>query len=124
MLNTLPFILAAGAVLGFLSALGIGGGTLLILWLTLVLDISPETARGINLLFFVPCAVVACLFRFRQGSLNLRNILPALVAGAVSAALFSWIGSNIDTELLRKPFGILLLITGLKELFYRPRKAK
>lgn len=124
MLDTIPVILLAGTVLGFLSGLGIGGGTLLILWLTLVLDIPSDTARGINLLFFVPCALIACLFRWRQGMLELRKILPALLAGAASAALFSWISSNLDTELLRKPFGILLLATGLRELFYRPRKTR
>lgn len=124
MLESLPVILIAATVLGFLSGLGIGGGTLLILWLTLVLDIPAQTARGINLLFFVPCAVIACLLRWRQGTLELRKILPALLAGAVSAALFSWLSSNTDTELLRKPFGILLLATGLREILYRPRKAK
>ena len=124
MLDTLPVILLAGVLLGFLSGLGIGGGTLLILWLTLVLEIPTETARGINLLFFVPCAVIACLFRWKQGTLELRRILPALLAGAVSAALFSWIGGSIDTELLRKPFGILLLATGIREVIYRPRKAR
>ena len=124
MLDTLPVILLAGVLLGFLSGLGIGGGTLLILWLTLVLEIPTETARGINLLFFVPCAVIACLFRWRQGTLEIKRILPALLAGAVSAALFSWIGGSIDTELLRKPFGILLLVTGIREMFYRPRKAR
>ena len=124
MLDSLLFIIIVGTVLGFLAGLGIGGGSLLILWLTMVLHIPQETARGINLLFFIPAAVISCLFRWRQGKLELGTVLPAILAGVVSAALFSLVGSSIDTALLKKPFGILLLLTGLRELFYRPRKAR
>ena len=40
MLNSLPICLVVGTVLGFLTGLGIGGGSLLMLWLTLVLGVS------------------------------------------------------------------------------------
>jgi uncharacterized membrane protein YfcA len=113
-----------GAILGFLAGLGVGGGSLLILWLTLVLKIPTDTAAGINLLFFVPTAVTASLFRLKQGKLDLKRILPALIAGVASAAIFTLLFGNFDSELLRKPFGILLLATGIRELFYRPRKAR
>ena len=124
MLASFPFSVVMGIILGFLSGLGIGGGSLLILWLTLVLGVDQEIARGVNLMFFLPSAVLACLFRFRQGTLDLKRVLPGIAAGIIGATVFSLIGSNIDTALLRKPFGILLLITGLREIFYRPRKAK
>lgn len=111
-------------MLGFLSGLGVGGGSLLILWLTVVLGFSQDTARGINLLFFLPCALTACLFRLKQGKLDLRRCLPAILAGTASAAVFSVIAGYLDTDVLRKPFGILLLVTGIRELFYRFRKAR
>ena len=44
--------LVVGLVLGFLAGLGIGGGSLLILWLTLFANTGPQTARAINLMFF------------------------------------------------------------------------
>jgi uncharacterized membrane protein YfcA len=113
---------AAGLVLGFLSGLGVGGGSLLILWLTVVLGLPQEAARGINLLFFLPCALTACLFRLKQGTLKMRHCLPAILAGTVSAAVFSVAAGYIDTGILRKPFGILLILTGIRELFYRFRK--
>ena len=62
MLNSFPVILVVGAVLGFLAGIGVGGGSLLILWLTLVLKVSPAEARSINLLFFIPAALIASLF--------------------------------------------------------------
>lgn len=124
MLESIPVTIIVATLLGFLSGLGIGGGSLLILWLTLVLGMPQDLASTINLMFFVPSAFIACLFRFRQGRLDIRKILPALIAGIASAVVFSWIGSSLDTTILKKPFGFLLLITGLRELFYRPRKPK
>ncbi len=111
-----------GAVLGFLSGLGVGGGSLLILWLTLVQNMDPTTARGVNLLFFLPCALVAAAFRWKQGTLPLSKILPAILTGAISALIFSLFSQKLDLDLLKKLFGGLLIATGLREIFYRPKK--
>ena len=48
MLENWGFCLLVGTVLGFLTGLGIGGGSLLILWLTIVLGMDQQTARSIN----------------------------------------------------------------------------
>lgn len=124
MLESLPVILLVGTVLGFLAGLGIGGGSLLMLWLTIVIGMDPVTARGINLLFFLPSALIACCFRWKQGSIRWKKIFPAMASGCIAALLFSWLGSNFDLELMKKLFGGLLILTGLRELFYRPRKFK
>lgn len=124
MLESFPVSVLVGTVLGSLSGMGVGGGSLLILWLTLILNMPTQLAGTVNLMFFVPCAVIACLFRLKQGTLSLRNLLPALAAGILSAILFTLLSHSLDTALLRRPFGILLLLTGIRELFYRPRKAK
>ena len=108
-----------GILLGFLSGLGVGGGSLLVLWLTVGLGMAPENARVINLLFFIPCALGALLCR-RTGKAPLGKILPAIAAGCVTAFLFSRL--NLDTTLLRKLFGGLLIVTGLREIFYTPKK--
>ena len=110
-----------GTLLGFLSGLGVGGGSLLILWLTLVLGMDQMTARSINLLFFLPAAMIAVLYRRKQGVLPIKKILPALIAGTVSAGATSLIGQSISTHLLKKGFGILLLATGFREIFYKPK---
>ena len=124
MLNTLPVMITVGATLGFLSGIGVGGGSLLMLWLTLVLGMDHNTARNINLLFFLPSAAIASAFRWKQGSLQLKEILPAVLAGCAGAAVFARLSKHIDISLVKKLFGFLLLATGLRELFYRPRKAK
>lgn len=124
MLNSLPVMLIIGCVLGFLAGLGVGGGSLLILWLSLVIGLEHSAARTINLLFFIPTAIIASFFRWRQGKLDIKVILPAVLAGCVSAACFSLLSKRMDISLLKKLFGILLLITGIKELFYKPKVTK
>lgn len=123
MLNSFPVAILAGTLLGTLSGLGVGGGSLLMLWLTLVLGMPQAEARVINLLFFLPSALVACLFRWKQGQLQLKKVLPAIVAGSISAAVFSCWSVGWDVALLRKLFGTLLLITGIRELLYRPKSS-
>lgn len=124
MLNNPIIITGIGCVLGFLSGLGVGGGSLLMLWLTLVMGMAHADARCINLLFFIPCAIVASFFRWKQGALDLSRILPAVIAGCISAGIFSAISRIVDVTVLKKLFGILLLATGFRELLYRPRKAR
>ena len=124
MLNSFPIILIIGTVLGFLSGLGIGGGSLLIVWLTTVLEMDPQIARSINLQFFIPSTVVACLFRMKDRELHLKPLLPAIIAGCLSAAICSSLALKINAATLQKGFAILLLAAGTKELFYRDRKAR
>ena len=113
-----------GALLGFLAGLGVGGGSLLMLWLTLVLGMSHDIARGINLLFFIPTAAISCLFRKQQGTLQLKQLLPAILAAMAAAAAGNMIASFVTLTIIKKAFGILLIFAGLRELFYRPRKAR
>lgn len=122
MLESLPVILTVSTALGFLSGLGIGGGSLLILWLTFVLDMDQSAARAINLLFFIPSALIACYFRWRQGTLRLGVIIPAIISGCIAALIFSILSQNLDTHVLKKLFGVLLIVTGLRELFHRHKK--
>ena len=124
MLTSFPVCVIVGALLGFLTGLGVGGGSLLILWLTLVLGFDESTARGINLLFFLPASAICCFFRLRQGTLKLRTCLPAVLSGCAAAILGALTAASINTALLRRPFGILLLLTGLRELTYRPQRRR
>lgn len=121
MLESLPVALIVGTLLGFLTGLGVGGGSLLILWLTLVLEMPQTAARGINLLFFLPSAAISCYLRWKQDSVTLKKVLPAIFAGCAAAVVFSLISTRMDLEILKKLFGVLLLATGIRELCYRPK---
>lgn len=116
----LPFLCGLGA--GVISAWGVGGGTLLLLVMTLLLGVDQRTAQGINLLFFLPTAASALVCHWRAGHLD-RPTLKAAIPFAVAAALLgAWIATAIDVELLRKPFGVYLLFSGVSLIL--PRKAR
>lgn len=106
--------LIVGTILGFLSGMGVGGGSLLLLWLTSAVGMEFETARSINLMFFFPAALAASAFRLRQ--ISVRKLIPAAAAGCIAAAAFSIVSQNWNINLLRKGFGILLLFTAFREL--------
>jgi uncharacterized membrane protein YfcA len=122
MVSSFPVAMAAGGICGFLAGLGIGGGSLLVLWLTLVVQADPFTARCVNLMFFIPCALCASLFRWKQGDLQIKKIIAPILLGAITAGILSYFSSAVDTYWLRKIFGGLLIITGLREVFYKPMK--
>lgn len=121
MLGSFPVSILVGSVLGFLSGLGTGGGSLLILWLTLALHIPQPQARAINLLFFLPAAVIACLFRWKQGHLDIKKVWPGILAGGLLSGIFTLLSYRWDIRLLKKLFGFLLVATGIRELFCRPK---
>ena len=122
MLDSLPVALVVGTILGFLSGLGIGGGSLLILWLTFILHMDPHTARAVNLLFFIPSAVIVCFLRVKAGSLKIRPLLPAMIAGCIAAAGFSWLSAAVEIQILKKIFGAVLIFSGTKELLYKQKE--
>lgn len=124
MLDHYIIAVSVGVILGFLAGIGVGGGSLLILWLTLILQLNHATARIINLLFFIPTALIASYFRRKQKTLHIKKIFPAIIAGCLSAAVFTILGKYINVAVIKKLFGALLLVTGVRELFYRPRKAR
>lgn len=122
MLENIAFSVIVGSLLGFLSGLGVGGGSLLILWLTIVLKVDYAAARCINLLFFLPSAMIACLFRWKQGCLSNKRLPLAMVLGCCAAALFSFLGNQLELSLIKRLFGGLLLLTAIRELLYKPKE--
>ncbi len=110
-----------GTVLGYLAGIGIGGGSLLMLWLTMIVGMTQMEARSINLLFFLASAGAVSIIRFRKGKIQFKMILPAIITGCVSAGICSLLSAKLDPQLLKKGFGVLLLFTGFNELRYREK---
>jgi len=111
--------LAVGFGTGILSAWGVGGGTLLLLIMTLFLGVEQTAAQGINLLYFLPCSAAALVSHFRHKMVELPCVLWAAGAGIVVSLGASFLATALDTALLRKLFGGFLLAVGLLELFRR-----
>lgn len=113
---------AAGAACGILSGFGIGGGSLLMVWMTAVLQMEQRTAQAINLLFFLPTAAASLVFHVKSGQVMWRATVPAVLAGLVTAALSAWAATMMDAHALRKIFGVFLLFVGVSEIFRKPKK--
>ena len=77
--------LLAGGATGILSAFGIGGGSLLLIYLTSFAALDQHQAQGINLLYFLPAAAAALPAHHKNGLLEKKAILPAILAGLAAA---------------------------------------
>lgn len=108
--------LLAGFGTGILSAWGVGGGTLLLLVMTLFLGVDQTTAQGINLLYFLPTAGVALLSHRKNGLLEKAVVKAAVPTGLAAAAAAAWVATAVDVAVLRKPFGLFLLYSGVMML--------
>ena len=109
--------LVVGAVTGVLSGFGVGGGTLLLVYMTAFAGLDQHLAQGINLLYFLPAGLMALPAHVKNGYIEKQALLPAIGAGLVCAALAAWAATALDTGLLRKCFGGFLILIGLWELF-------
>ena len=111
--------LLAGGVTGVLSAFGIGGGSLLLIYLTSFAALDQHQAQGINLLYFLPAAAAALPAHHKNGLLEKKSILPAILTGLATAGIAAWVSTGLETRLLRKLFGVFLLYVGITQLVQR-----
>ncbi len=113
------WLLAAlvGVITGIISGMGIGGGTLLVLYLTAVLDTAQNTAAGINLLYFLGCAPSSLILHIKEHRIKWRAALWAAAGGAVTALIASLLAPDPTPDWLRRAFGVLLLIIGAREVW-------
>ncbi len=112
----------AGLLSGAIGALGLGGGGVLIIYLTLFAALPQTAAQGINLLFFLPCAAVALYFHSKAKLIEWRYALPMSLAGFGGAVLGCLLAGYIGGEWLSKIFGGYILCIGLFELFRRKKE--
>lgn len=87
----------AGICGGIIGGMGMGGGTLLIPLLTLLLGIEQRTAQAINLVAFIPMAIVVSIINAKKKNLDyksiIRVVLPALPASVITALAVGKISS-------------------------------
>lgn len=115
-LNGFLLPLLAGTVTGILSGFGVGGGTVLLVYMTAFAGLDQRLAQGINLLYFIPAALLALPAHFKNGYVEKSVLLPAVSAGLLCAALAAWLATGLELGLLRKLFGGFLILIGVREL--------
>lgn len=107
----------AGFLSGIIGAMGFGGGGILILYLTLYRDIPQLNAQGINLIFFIPSAVLAIIMHTRNHLIDWKIAVKYILYGLIGVTIGYLALKFIDENIIAKIFSVILILTGIKELF-------
>lgn len=97
--------------------MGMGGGTILILLLSLFMNMDQHIAQATNLVFFIPTAVAAIIIGLKNKNVEWKLSIPVILAGMIGAAIAANLSTYMDVKKLRKLFGIFLLITASYEIY-------
>ena len=117
----------AGFLSGIVGAMGLGGGSFLLLYLTLIMSVPQIKSQGINLLFFIPCAIVSIFLHNRNNLICWSIVFPVALGGILGIFCGLWLLSVINPNILSKIFGVFLILFGVAELFIKkddPPKSK
>ncbi len=106
-----------GFLSGIISGMGIGGGAILIPALIFFGGINQQMAQGINLLYFLPTAIISLIIHIKNKRVDIKTGVIIGGCGVVGAIGGSILAMNISGELLRRMFGVFLLIIGIYEVF-------
>ena len=114
-------VAAIGFFSGIISGMGIGGGTILIPALLFLTEVNQQQAQGVNLIYFIPTAVVALITHRKNGTLDLKTAKPLALLGLAGAAAGAFLAVSLESEILKKLFGGFLLLMGLSEIFKKKK---
>lgn len=107
-----------------LCGMGIGGGGLPVLYLTLVRNMEQKSAQGLNLILFICAAAGAFAVNLRKGKLNAKRIIILAAFGSLFALLGAYLSAKLPSPILRKLFGSLLIFSGIKSLLTKEKSNK
>ena len=109
------FAILIGIATGIISGFGIGGGSLLVLYLTTIIGATQYTAGGINLIYFIGCAPIALTGHIQNKRIEWKTVVYCVLAGIAIAIPTSLLADGLDGNWLRRLFGLMLLYIGIKE---------
>lgn len=120
-LSTLLILIVIGLLAGLLSGLiGVGGGIIIVPALVYFLGLSQHMAQGTSLaLMLPPIGILAAMNYYKAGELNVKYAIVIAIAFIVGGYFGSKISIDVISEtLMKKLFGIILLVTAIKILFF------
>ena len=100
----------AGLAAGVLGGMGLGGGTLLIPLLTILLGVEQKTAQAINLVSFIPMSALSLAFHFKNGLVKTKGAAFAIVPAAVFSLLGALLAAKLPPMALKRVFGGFLIL--------------
>ena len=108
-----------GLLSGIISGMGIGGGTVLVPALSIIFNMRQQAIQKINLIYFIPTAIIALITHVKQGNIEKKPLLPIIAFGLIGAAAGSFAAVGMKADILRKCFGFFLLAMGIYEFCRR-----
>lgn len=111
------FNFTASLVSGLISSMGLGGGGILIIYLTAAAGLPQIFSQGINLTAFVPSAVIATAVYQKKGLIKINKIKYLYILLIPGALAGYYLLTITDSRISGIIFGAFLIISGVKELF-------
>ena len=108
----------ASFLAGLVGSMGFGGGGILIIYLVIFENLPQVKSQGINLAFFVPCAVIYTV----KKQIKYKEIYPVILGGCIGALFAGFLLKSLKTEYLSYAFAVFLIITGILTFFSGKKK--
>lgn len=117
-MNIILFIVI-GIIAGILSGMfGIGGGVIIVPALMYLCGFSQLKAQGTSLAILLPpVGILAFIDYYKKGNVNLQAGILICIFLVIGSVLGARISSNIPLSVLKKSFGILMILISLKMIF-------
>ena len=115
-------LILIGIISGIVTGLGMGGGSILILFLTLFMMVNQHTAQAANLIFFIPTSISAIYVYFKNKNVDAqigKKLLYTVIIGAIGGA---YLTKFIDSSNLKKYFGMFILAVGVIDIILTIKK--
>ena len=106
-----------GILSGTISGTGMGGGTILIFLLTFFCGLEQHVAQATNLIFFIPTSIVAIIVNIKNKNIDLKLAIIISIFGILGAIIGSNISVYTDVKILKKCFGVFLIIVAINEIY-------
>ena len=115
----LIFLGIAGFFSGICASMGIGGGFVLMLYLTLLTGTPQKEAQLFNLCFFLPIAAFSLWRHHKNNPLCSAPIKPAVLGGIPAALAGALLAAFLPNAQISKLFAVFLAVIGIKTIFVK-----
>lgn len=106
-----------GIISGIVASMGMGGGVTLVLLFSLFSEVKQHIVQGINLIFFVPTSIVAIYMNIKNKNIEYQVSKRVIISGVIGAVVGSLMAIKINSDSLKKYFGIFLIGIAIFEIF-------
>ncbi|MBE6837015.1 MAG: sulfite exporter TauE/SafE family protein [Ruminococcus sp.] len=102
---------------GIMASMGLGGGMVLILYLSAINGLDQLSSQGINLLFFIPIGIFSVILHSKRKLIKWKFVLLPLITGGIAVSIFSFIATKINADMLKTAFGVFIIAVGIITFF-------